>query len=117
MKQNITIPLEEPEGLEDYSAKDHNIMQIRVGAHGEWHSSPEWIVDLSLSRDAMIGLATALLRAAHDNSNQSTFVEMRPAEIDCAVERFGVFVHPKSCRLNLLQREFGDIETVLRHNV
>src|SRR6478735_969628 len=107
MSKTISISLEEHEGIEDYAENDRNIAQVRVGSHGEWHSSPDWIVDLSLSREGMIGLATALLRAAHQPSDRLTFVEMLPSEAKFAVERFGVFMHPESCRLNLRQQDFG----------
>jgi hypothetical protein len=115
MSETITISLEEQEGIEDYARTDRNIVQarVRVGADGEWHSSPGCIVDLSLSREAMIGLATAPLRAAHQHPDSVNFVEMLPSEAGHAVERFGVFMHPKSCRLHLRQQDFGELDALL----
>lgn len=114
MSKTVNISLEEHQCIEDSSETDRNIVQVQVGSHGVWHSSPDWIVDLSLSREAMIGLATELLRAAQQSPDAMAFVEMLPSEAECAVERFGVYMHPKSCRLNLRQQDFGVLETLIR---
>ena len=116
MSKTISISLEEQDGIEGYSETDRNILQVRVriGANGEWHSGSECMVDLSLSREAMIGLATALLRAAHQPASDPAFVEMLPIQPKCAVERFGVFLHPKSCRLNICERDFGSLDGLLQ---
>lgn len=111
MSKTINISLEEQE---DDAETDRNIVQIGVGVCGEWHSSPDCMVHLSLSREAMIGLATALLRAAHQPPGNPAFVEMLPSEPGCAVERFGVFMHPKSCRLNICEHDFGALEDLLQ---
>ncbi len=113
MSYTITIPLEACETVEDYAKADRNVMQVRVGVRGQWHSSPDCIVDLSLSREAMIGLATALLRAAHRPSGQAAFAEMRPSERGNAVLAFGVYLHPQSCRLNIGERDLGELENLL----
>ena len=89
---------------------ERNIVQMRVGVRGQWHSSPDCIVDLSLSREAMIGLATALLHAANQPTGNTAFVEMLPSTPKHARFAFGVYLHPESCRLNIREQDFGELE-------
>jgi hypothetical protein len=115
MSETITIPLEEPEELEDYAEKLRNIIdvQVSVRSNGGHLPSSDCMVHLCLSREGMIGLATALLRAAHQSPKNHPLVEMLPSTPGHAVERFGVFMDPKSCRLNIGMHDFGDILTLL----
>jgi hypothetical protein len=114
MSKTITIPLEKQETIEDYAKTDRNVAQVRVGIRGQWHASSDCIVDLSLSREAMIGLATALLRAAHRPPSETAFVELHPSGPGHAVLTFGVYVHPESCRLNIGERDFGELERLFQ---
>lgn len=114
MSKTITIPLEKHEDVEDYAKTDRNVVQVRVGVRGQWYSSADCIVDLSLSREAMIGLATTLLRAAHRPAAETAFVELLPSVPGHATLAFGVYMHPESCRLNIGERDFGELERLLQ---
>ena len=93
---------------------ERNVVQVRVGVRGQWYSSPDCIVDLALSREAMLGLATALLHAAHQPAGNTAFVEMCPSESEHATLAFGVYLHPESCRLNLREQDFGELEALFQ---
>ncbi|WP_147263525.1 hypothetical protein [Roseimicrobium gellanilyticum] len=114
----FTIPLEEPDECEDYAEQCRNIVQVQVSekTNGMWRRVPNasnHMVNLILSREGTIGLATALLRTAHQPTPSPIFLEMLPSSPGHAVERFGVFMHPDSCRLNIGLHDFGDIHTTL----
>ena len=113
MSESVTIPLQQKAQLEAFAERERNIVQVEVSVQGVWHRSADCIVSVSLSRDAMIGLATALLRAAHAPADQSMFVELLPSAPHAATLAAGVFMHPESCRLNLAESDFGDLAHVL----
>jgi hypothetical protein len=113
MSENITIPLKPDSAVEPFAERERNLLQVQVGIGGVWHCSPDCIVSISLSREAMIGLATALLRAAHAPPEKSMLTELLPSELGFASLAAGVYMHPQSCRLNLLESDLGDLAHVL----
>ncbi len=114
MSNNITIALDDQDSSETYSESERNSLQLRVGVGGQWYSSRDSIVDLSLSREAIIGLATALLRAAHQPIGNPAFVELHPSTPTHSTLAFGVYLHPKSCRRNIREQDFGVLERLLQ---
>lgn len=116
--KNLIIDLN-PRGdnAEDYAENDRNVVQVRVQLPtGEMVSTPNYRVEISLSRDAMIGLATHLLRAAHRPEGQFFFQHLRPCDSNLASQILGVFMHPKSCELLVAEVDLGTLEDALCAN-
>jgi hypothetical protein len=114
MTPALTIPLEPSERPEPFELADRNMIQARVQLPDRTVvSDPGFIIELNLSRDAMVGLATELLRAAHKHE-ASTGWEMHPIDRDLASQCLGVFLHPNSCRLNIWHVELGTVAEALR---
>ena len=113
MSTTIAVPLEPKGEIEDFNADDRNVAFVSVQADGRQIASSDCIVDLRLSREAMIGLATELLRAAH-RSPEKVFAELLPSQPGFSAERFGIYLHPESCRLHIGEADFGKIDKALK---
>lgn len=108
---SIVVSLNQPiDCREEYEEMDDNVMQVTLSGSPE---NP--IVDLLMSRNAMIGLGTHLLRQAYGNAE--TFVELHPSDTSLATTSLGVYLHPKSCRLNVGHFEFGALEDLLGEEI
>ncbi len=106
-RNEYVIPIDPPEDqIESYEIDDQNMALVRVDG-----LSTGPIVTLQLSRDAMLGLATELIRSAHRNDGLSS--ELSPAVKGLASQCLGIYLHPQSCRLNIQRVEMGTVEAAL----
>jgi hypothetical protein len=113
MTRTITIPIEASSRPEPFERADRNVIQVRVQLpDGTIISTANCIVEFNLSHDAMVGLGTELLRAAHGGDTRPGW-ELFPADRGLASQCLGVFLHPNSCRLNVWQVELGPLEKAL----
>jgi hypothetical protein len=101
-------------GIEPYEENDQNILQLRVQLpSGEVVTDPRYRVELALSKDAMLGLGTALIRlACNENSDEGVF-HAHPIEKGFASQVLGFYLAPNSCELIVAQKEFGTVEEIL----
>ena len=114
--KTVTIRLErQRKELEDFERDDKNVAQvrIRIPSCGEMITDRSYLVELSLSRHAMLGLGTELIRAAHAGENETVFWHLRPSEPTLASQAFGVYLHPSSCQLIIAEVEHGTLESLL----
>lgn len=112
MSRKIKIEIEPPEGeLRDYEEEDKNLALVQVTRSGETVDSKDCIVELTLSRDAMIGLGKELLRAAYQG--KEFHHELWPVEKSHAATALGIYLHPDSCRLNIGRAELGTVEEAM----
>ncbi|MBB6716823.1 hypothetical protein [Clostridium gasigenes] len=58
-------------------------------------------VQMFLSRNALLGLGTELIRLAH-NYSETKHIHIEPAEEDMIVQRMGIFLTPNSTELTIL---------------
>ena len=114
LKKTYLVSLEpETNSLEEYEKRDQNIVRVRVQLpSGEVVASSQYRLELSLSRDAMIGLGTELIRLALKQEEISGIFHLRPMEKNFASEVLGIYLHPDSCELLVAHNEFGTIEEV-----
>jgi hypothetical protein len=114
---SITVELNRPQEREDFALEDRNLAQVRVRlASGEWVSGSQHLVELALSRDAMIGLATELLRAAHSEPFGFT-LEVHPVEREFASQCLGIHLSSDSCELIVASADLGTVsESMSRAN-
>jgi hypothetical protein len=113
-KDTITINLIAPtDTLEIYEFEERNIVQVRVqDADGKMIVSSDYKVEISFSKDAMIGFATELLRKAYNISNEGIW-HLRPVDKSLISQNLGVYLHPQSCEMLIVKREFDPIGTLL----
>ncbi|MDD9952663.1 MAG: hypothetical protein OXT67_13975 [Zetaproteobacteria bacterium] len=106
-----------PDDLEPFQANENNIGQVRVQLpSGEMISGGDYRVELCLTRDAMIGLGTELIRNALNNKDSWDLAEhARPSTKDLPLEVMGMFLHPKSCELIFSGRKFQTLEEELQN--
>lgn len=108
---NITPPDDQ---LEAFEERDQNIVNVRIQTPGgEMISGPGYRVELTLTRDAMMGLGTELIRAAHHNHVENRIFHLRPADSELASRILGVYLHPSSCELILAGVSFPPLEQLL----
>jgi hypothetical protein len=102
-------------GDEEYERKGDNVLQVRLQLpSGEIISKGGYRVELRLSRTAMIGLGSELIRAAHREDVDKLFWHLRPSEKDFASQALGVFLHPESCELLASSVQHGPVDQL--HN-
>jgi hypothetical protein len=100
--------------IEPYEENERNIIKVRVQLpSGEMIESSDYRVEVSLSEEAMLGLAIQLIRAVKNKDSKAKLWHLHPSELDFASQILGVYLHPKSCELLLVENDFGDLQTVL----
>jgi hypothetical protein len=102
-----------PAGVPDYEERDANVALVRVRLpDGTSVASPEYLVEVRLTRDAMLGLATELLRilhGPHDDVSRHT----RPIDSGGACKSLGFYLAPQSCELLFNETELRTTEEYL----
>lgn len=114
LAKNYTISLERSvDGLEVYEERDQNIARVRVQLPtGEVVADPRYRVELTLSKDAMLGLGTELIRLAVEGGDIKGVYHVHPIERDFASAVLGIFIVPESCELLVAHDDFGTIEEI-----
>lgn len=113
--KTVTIRLDRKRGEpEEFERNDKNLIQVsvRVPSAG-MVCNDAYLVELSLSRDAMLGLGTELIRAAYRQIDQTGFWHFRPSEPQFATKMLGVYLHPNSCQLIIAEVDHGTLESLL----
>jgi hypothetical protein len=113
--RSIEIQLDRKPGeVEDYMERDENVAQVRVQVptdHGpQIVCDDRYIAELTLNRDAMLGLGKALIREAY--RSEEAFVRLRPAD-SSAAQAFGIYLLPNSCGLIISEGELGTLQNAL----
>jgi hypothetical protein len=107
----IFVELDDKE-IEDYERDDRNIVQVRITQNGKLLSEKGAIVELILSPEAMIGLATQLLRKAYHNETERVLAHLRPSSPEFATVAMGLYMHPDSQELIIVTKDMGDLDTL-----
>jgi hypothetical protein len=85
---------------EAFRARDENVIGVAVQPpHGDVSQSSDYRVVISLSRDAMLGLGSSMIRAAMLGEASQRVWEFENATPDHSAEVLGVYLHPRSARL------------------
>ena len=74
-------------------------------------------MELSLSKNAMLGLGTELIRRAVQDQYKDKHWHLDPTtkgDIDNACQEMGVFLHPDSPEVVITQGEMGDLFEILK---
>ena len=112
---NFIVPLHPTEqDKELYRAADENVIRIEVQLPtGQMLETRDCRVVVSMTKDAMLGFGTSLIRAALDESQERGCWEFENAEQDSAIEQLGVYLHPSSCKLVLNLTSLGKLQNLL----
>lgn len=113
--KNYTVDLyPSKEKVEPYEEKDENVLMVRVQLPtGEIIEGNGYRVELALSKDAMLALGTALIRAASVGDEEMNFWHLHPSIPELVSQDFGVFLHPKSCELLIAEKNIGNIHKIV----
>src|SRR5262245_17380533 len=111
----VTISLERKLGeAEEVDEADKNVLRVRVRTPlGEMVCDEKCLVELTLSRDAMLGLGTELIMAADRSEEFTLFRHLRHSEPVFATRILGVYLPPASCQLIVSEAEHGTLQSLL----
>lgn len=100
---------------DDFTTRDSNIAKAWVSTRdGERLEGDDAVIQLELSRDAMIGLGVSLIRWAHELTNDRfSAQELHPIEKGAIYSYLGVSLHPGSCKVVVSRHEFGTVEALV----
>ena len=113
MVYEINIP-KDSQGLEDFEKNDANLACFKVfDRQGNDISKQVQYVTIFLSKNAMLGLGTELIRLAY-NFEEGKEVHVIPASKETGAEQsMGIFLTPDSCELTIRCEHFEPIEKYL----
>jgi len=104
----------DPDEVETYENNEENIVQVRVQLpSGEMVTTHDYKVELTMSSEAMIGLATNLIRSAVLGPSSAHVWHLRRSEVGFAGQTLGVYLHPESCELIVVQTNLGTLSEAL----
>lgn len=100
--------------IEDFEKNDSNVASLEVFDQcGSGVSGQVRYITMFLSKNAMLGLGTELIRLAH-NFEEGKEIHIIPASLEKgAQESMGVFLTPDSCELIIKCKSFGTVDEVL----
>jgi hypothetical protein len=99
--------------VEDFEREDKNLLKVRVQLpNGDMIEGQDYRVEITLSKEAMLGLGTSLIRAAHSGKDLK-FWHLHPADSSLTSQNFGVFLHPESCELLIAEKDFENIHKIV----
>lgn len=92
---------------EDHEINDRNIMMAQIIApDGNILFGKGYLIQLTFSKDAMIGFGKELIRLAFNGD----FADLIPSREESKYLEMGVFLHPKSCQLIVEKYDFKKID-------
>lgn len=117
MENKYVVNLERNEKSEIYEENDNNVLKVRVILpNKEIVSNQSYIVELSLSRNAKLGLGTELIREALNEPYENTFSEIEPITKTNICMSKGIYLHPESCKLLVASYEHETVEELLNNS-
>jgi|GEM_PF-1343294 len=111
----VVIPLSVSEDtIEEFEKNDKNVLRVTIQLpSGEVVSGNGYRVYFDLSKDAMLGLGTELIRAAQRENVEDLFRHLHPSFLSHATTSLGIYLHPSSCELLVAGWEFGTLQELL----
>lgn len=116
MKNQFIVPLNPTnQDKELYRAADENVMRVEVRlSSGEVIDNANCQVVISMTKDALLGLGSSLIRAANNASQERGCWEFENAKLDSATEQLGVYLHPSSCKVIINLTHLGKLAQILK---
>jgi len=94
---NINL-LNDPDVEEGFEIEGNNIAEVTVLDKSGNDITNNCRVQITLSKNALIGLGTELIRLAH-NYKDGKHYHIDPISKDYIVQSMGIMLHPESCEL------------------
>ncbi|MEK7722873.1 MAG: hypothetical protein AAB336_00855 [Acidobacteriota bacterium] len=114
-KRILKILLDNPENEEIFEVNDENIAKVRVfvpdGDKPKELLGEQCHVILEMSKDAMVGFATELLRMAY-NDEEDSFKELTPSYSTFVSQYMGIILKSDSCRLSISKQDLGKVKDI-----
>jgi hypothetical protein len=109
---HITVPLNPTDAEKEmYRARDENFIQVSFQSwDGSVSKDQDSRVILTMNKDGMFALGSALVRASCSTESSKGCWELKPASKEEAIECLGVYLHPKSCQLVINLDSMGTLE-------
>lgn len=99
---------------EEFELAGDNIAQIDVMDKNGNNITKDCRVQLTLSRNAMLGLGTELIRLAHKFSDGRHFHIDPISQEGEAVQSLGIMLHPESCELIMGCGDFKSFDKYIK---
>ena len=110
MKYEINI---EDDSMDLFQNEEDNVVQIRVYDQKGNEITKSSVVEMFLSKNALIGLGTELIRMAQ-GFKEGKHVHLEPVSKENPVQRLGVFLTPDSGKLIVCCNDSGPIDEYLK---
>lgn len=114
-ERKIEISLERTDKEKIFEVNDENLGRVTItvpdGDKVKVLSGYQYHVILEMSKDAMIGFATELLRMAYEKDEDS-FNELTPSDSTFVSQCMGIVLKPDSCRLSVSKQNLGNIKDI-----
>lgn len=114
-KKSIKITLEQTGEDEVFEVNDENIARVSItvpdGDKAKVLFGEKYHVILEMSKDAMIGFATELLRMAYEDDEDS-FKELTVSDSTFVSQCMGIILKSDSCRLSVSKQDLGKIKDI-----
>ena len=81
-----------------FEDKADNVAEIRVFNQDKIEVTKKSVVEISLSKNALIGLGTELIRLAY-NFKEGKHMHLEPVDDEHQIQRLGIFLKPNSCNV------------------
>lgn len=101
---------------EEFELAGDNIAQIDVMDKNGNNITKDCRVQITLSKNAMLGLGTELIRLAHKFSDGKHFHIDTISQDSDAVQTLGIMLHPESCELIVGCGEFKSFGEYLKED-
>jgi hypothetical protein len=98
---------------EEFETAGDNIAQIDVMDKNGNDITKDCRVQVTLSKNALLGLGTELIRLAHKFSDGKHF-HIDPISKESVVQSLGIMLHPESCELIVGCGEFKSFDKYIK---
>ncbi len=99
---------------EEYEKNDDNVGEVVVFNNEGKDISGECCVQLTLTKNGLLGLGSELIKLAHNFRDGKHFHIHQSTTKDDACQTMGIFLTPKSSELIITCGEYGKIDDYLK---
>lgn len=99
---------------DEITGSGRNVVRAYVSQVGGGVDAADQLVCLEISREAMVSLGIRLIELGiHKTEHAAVLAELSPVSRSLVSENLGVFLHPKSCKVVVMQADFGLVESLV----
>ncbi|KQL27364.1 hypothetical protein [Psychrobacillus sp. FJAT-21963] len=117
MSEYIISLENDPDKEEAFEMTGDNIALVHVMDNSGNDITQNCRVQITLSKNALLGLGTELIRLAHDEYKNGRHFHLDPIEKEYVVQSMGIMLHPESCELILGCGDFDSFTEYTKEEV